>query len=160
MTPEKDEELCRKYPKIFRDRYASPQSTCMCWGFDCGDGWYDLIDTLCSHIQNHVDNQIRQQEYKFKRGEIDPEDYQSEDCFQVVAAQVKEKFGGLRFYVDGADDEVRGMIEMAEGMSYKICEDCGNRGSIRKTDWHRTMCDPCNETWQARRTESWKKETG
>lgn len=154
MTPEKDEELCRKYPKIFRDRYASPQSTCMCWGFDCGDGWYDLIDTLCSHVQNHVDNKLRSQKFKVEHGDIKPEEVLTEEEVQVVAAQVKEKFGGLRFYVDGADDEVRGMIEMAEGMSYKICEDCGNRGSTRDAGWLRTMCDPCNEAWQSRRTSA------
>ena len=139
MTPEKDAQLCSKYPKIFRDRNGSPQETCMCWGFECGDGWFDLIDVLCSNIQNHVEHLCY--------GKT-PEEYEE---FQVVAAQVKEKFGGLRFYVDGADDEVRGMVRMAESMSYKVCEDCGAKGSARKGSWIRTMCDPCAETWSQRR---------
>lgn len=86
-----------------------------------------------------------------------PEDALSEDDLQVVAVQVKEKFGGLRFYVNGADDEVRGMIDMAESMSYRLCEDCGTKGTLRKGGWYRTMCDPCNDTWEARRAEHWKQ---
>ena len=27
-------------------------------GFDCGDGWYNIIDVLCGNIQHHV-NQKR-----------------------------------------------------------------------------------------------------
>ena len=72
--------------------------------------------------------------------------------------QVKEKFGGLRFYVDGGDDEVRGMVKMTESLSYRICEDCGAKGTLRRGSWYRTMCDPCNDTWEARRVERWKQE--
>jgi hypothetical protein len=35
-------------------------------------------------------------------------------CPKVTIAQIKSKFGGLRFYVDGADDAVHGMIRFAE----------------------------------------------
>lgn len=156
MTPEKDSQLCEKYPKIFRDRYASPQSTCMCWGFSCGDGWYDLIDTLCSCIQNHVENKFRQQQLSLKYGNIKPEDVIPSEDLQVVAVQVKEKFGGLRFYINGADEEVHGMITMAEAMSHKICEDCGSKGTLRKGGWLRTLCDSCHDADQKRKHESWK----
>lgn len=155
MTPEKDAQLCTKYPKIFRDRHAPMSETCMCWGLDCGDGWYDLIDVLCSRIQGHVDNKIASQKYALQRGDLKPEDVSSDEDFQVVAAQVKEKFGSLRFYVDGADDDVSGMIAMAEGMSCRICEDCGGKGTLRKGSWWRTMCDLCNESWETRRSVQW-----
>lgn len=145
MTPEKDAELCQKYPKIFRNRNASPHETCMSWGFECGDGWFDLIDTLCANIRSHVDHLC------YGKTAEEMED------LQVVAAQVKEKFGGLRFYIDGGDAEVSGMVKMAESMSYHVCEDCGNRGTLRKGSWHRTMCDPCNDTWETRRAERWKQ---
>lgn len=64
-------------------------------------------------------------------------------CPQVVAAQVKEKFGTLRFYIDGGDDVVRGMIALAEGMSAVTCEICGNSGQVRSRPrtWIRTLCD-------------------
>jgi hypothetical protein len=151
MTPEKDEALCKKYPKIFRDRNGSPQETCMNWGFSCGDGWYDIIDTLCYQIQQHVDNNFGQQPYLVKQGSLKEEDVKPAEHFQVVAAQVKEKFGGLRFYVTGGDPEVYGMIRMAEAMSYRTCETCGNKGKTEGPGWIRTLCDPCRDALKTRK---------
>jgi hypothetical protein len=158
MSPEKDAELCKKYPKIFRDRHESMQNTLMCWGFECADGWFDLIDTLCSDIQNHVDWAIKLQRSALDRGEIKEEDLIPEEDMQVVAAQVKEKYGGLRFYVNGADDTVSGMITMAESMSYRLCEECGKPGRPNNDGWVRTQCEDCRSTFDQRRIETWKKE--
>ena len=133
MKEEFDKKLCEKYPKIFKNRNGSMQETCMCWGFSHGDGWYDIIDSLCASIQNHINNK----RYQFR--EMSQEDFDEEH--QVVAAQVKEKFGGLRFYVDGGDDWVYGAISMAESMSYRTCEVCGAPGKTRGTGWVRTTCD-------------------
>jgi hypothetical protein len=159
MTPEKDAQLCEKYPKIFRDRNGSPQATCMCWGFSCADGWYDLIDTLCYKIQQHVDQKISRQKYAHARGEVKEEDLVPEEDLQVVAAQVKEKFGGLRFYVGYADEEVHGMIRMAEAMSYKLCEECGNPGKSSNDGWIRTLCAPCREEYEKKRAQRWTTGT-
>lgn len=60
---------------------------------------------------------------------------------QVVAVQVKEKFGGLRFYYEGGDETIYGMVRMAESMSVRTCEVCGNLGKPRNTGWIRTLCD-------------------
>ena len=54
MKQELDELLCKRYPKIFRDRRASMQVTAMCWGFDCGDGWFDILNQSCRLIQCHI----------------------------------------------------------------------------------------------------------
>ena len=51
MRQELDEELCKKYPKIFKDRHAPMTETAMCWGFDIGDGWYQIIDSLTGIIR-------------------------------------------------------------------------------------------------------------
>lgn len=59
----------------------------------------------------------------------------------VVADQVKEKFGTLRFYYHGGDDYVHGMVRMAEAMSAVTCEDCGAPGHQRGGGWIRTLCD-------------------
>ena len=128
----------------------------MCWGFDVGDGWYDLIDALCIVIQNHVDNQLRRQAHDLKAGRISAEDIVPEEDVQVVAAQVKEKFGGLRFYVNGCDETVRGMIGMAESMSFRICESCGNPGKPAGHGWISTLCDPCREKYELQRIERMK----
>ena len=79
MKQELQNELFERYPKIFRQKDLSAQQTCMCWGIACGDGWYNLIDTLCHNIQWYA-------QYSNKT---------------IEAVQVKSKFGGLRFYVEG-----------------------------------------------------------
>lgn len=119
MSPELDKVLCEKYPKIFRDRHADMKETCMCWGFDHGDGWYKIVDELCDKIQKHCD----------ERG------------FQVVALQVKEKFGSLRFYIGPANDYVFDLISEAEHKSIETCEQCGQPGKIRGTGWMYSACD-------------------
>jgi hypothetical protein len=56
--------------------------------------------------------------------------------------QVKEKFGGLRFYINEGTDEIFKRISEAENKSYEICEVTGEPGTLR-TDigWYRTLCD-------------------
>ena len=56
MNDALDKYLCEKYPKIFSERHGNMQETCMCWGLECGDGWFFLIDALCASIQHRVDN--------------------------------------------------------------------------------------------------------
>jgi hypothetical protein len=125
MREELDNKLCEKYPKIFADRNRPMTETCMCWGFECGDGWFNIIDQLCSNIQHHIDWKNRTE------GKV----------AQVVAEQVKEKFGTLRFYVRGGDDYTNGLISMAESMSSVTCEECGNLGKTSGTGWVSTLCE-------------------
>jgi len=60
---------------------------------------------------------------------------------QVVAIQVKEKFGTLRFYANGGDQYTDGLIAMAESMSSITCEICGHPGKIRHSGWLKSLCD-------------------
>jgi len=55
MDQQLDKAICAKYPKLFRDRHAPMTETCMCWGFDHGDGWYNIIKNMCGLIQGHID---------------------------------------------------------------------------------------------------------
>lgn len=64
---------------------------------------------------------------------------------QFVADQVKEKFGGLRFYYHGGDEFCNGVVQMAEAMSTCICEQCGAPGKIGGRGWIKTLCTPCRE---------------
>ena len=59
MKQELENKLVAAYPKIFRDIHKSEMETAMCWGIECGSGWYSLIDTLCRNIQSRIDNQRR-----------------------------------------------------------------------------------------------------
>jgi len=130
MDEEKDKDLCTKYPNLYRDRHADMRHTCMCWGFTCGDGWYELIDKLSAALETEI--------VKLKESGVPVEQL-------PVAAQVKEKFGGLRCYVDNATEEMYKLIEAAEEKSFTICEDCGGaEGELRGGGWLRTLCDACN----------------
>ena len=60
MREELDKKLCEDFPKMFVNRHKSMKETCMCWGFDHGDGWYNIIRALCSNIQHHIDWQRKQ----------------------------------------------------------------------------------------------------
>ena len=125
MRKELDEELCKKYPEIFRDRHGDMRTTAMCWGFECGDGWYNIIDAACAQIENRAYNN-RLNNVKFHT---------------VVATQVKEKYGTLRFYYTGGDEYVDGVVAMAEAMSAVTCETCGAPGELRQGGWLKTLCD-------------------
>lgn len=59
--------------------------------------------------------------------------------------QIKEKFGGLRFYVGKVGTVGLEMIRWAEAQSYSICEACGDYGSGREGGWLKTLCDDCNK---------------
>jgi hypothetical protein len=140
MIEDLDKKLCEKYPEIFRNRHEPVTKTPMGWGFECGDGWYELIDVLCRNIQHHVDWYSTAHPDKIE---------------QPIASQVKEKFGGLRFYIDyHSDDVIQGMIQMAESMSYHICEECGNKGKLRNGNWMRTLCDQHAAKYDYMDTES------
>ena len=59
----------------------------------------------------------------------------------VHIEQIKEKFGGLRFYYYGGDEQIHGMVRMAELWAGHTCEKCGNKGERRQGGWIRTLCD-------------------
>ena len=117
MSPVLKAELFQKYPKIFADP-SNPSLAPSC-GIDCCDGWFRLIERLCHCVQALVDEQ----------GEM-----------QHVAEYVKEKFGGLRFYWTGSTDRVDAMTDLAESLSWFICEECGAPGTRNTAGWMSTLC--------------------
>jgi len=150
MTEDKNSELTTKYPKLFTGFQRPDDKGYYPFWFECSDGWYTLISELAGDIQNYVDNKNDSYGYKVKRGEAKEEDRPE---YQVRAVQVKQKFGGLRFYVNGGDDFVDGMITFAESMSLKICEHCGNPGRSCGGGWIYTFCEPCETLDNKRREE-------
>lgn len=133
MKAELEKKLSDKYPKIFADKSKTPQESLMCFGCSCGDGWYELIEALCHALQEMTD-----------------EDQEKNP--QVVAFQIKEKFGTLRFYCNAVSDHQHGIINFVQSMSGKICEVCGitscgttNNVELRRGGWVRTLCDACEE---------------
>ena len=158
MRDELDKQLCEKYPLIFAQRNGNMNETCMCWGFCCGDGWYNILDVMCANIQHYINWRLEQiqsaHKFNAELEEARANDFENwpywkmrepreipEPVDQVVAAQVKEKFGGLRFYYNGGDDYIRGIVDMAEEMSHVTCEECGSPGTSSNEGWIRTLCE-------------------
>ena len=143
MKQELDDELCAKYPAIFADRHADMQVTAMCWGIETGDGWYNIIDQLCASIQDHIDSRHKNHQWDLEWNEKNPDQPRPvrEPVPQVVAEQVKEKYGTLRFYYRGGDDVIDGMVRMAEAMTAVTCDVCGVPGKLGGQGWISTRCD-------------------
>ena len=128
MQKELDRKLVEDFPILYQQRNWDMKATAMCWGFP-GDGWEPLIRELSEKIEAYN-----------KKNQKAP----------VYAVQVKEKFGGLRFYVTSAPKWIWNLISEAEEKSYHICEWCGKPGKQRSTGWILTLCDACYEKWQNR----------
>jgi len=143
MNYDLQNQLFVKYPSIFRQKDLSAQETCMRRGITCGDGWYNIIDTLCSQIQHHLTYNLTK--------ELDLE------TVNVEAVQVKEKFGGLRFYYNGGDELIRGLVSMAEGLSNCTCDNCGSPGTQNEKGWIHTLCSPCRENLSEIRKLRWER---
>lgn len=131
MNKELELQLVEKYPKILQDYGGDMKKTCMHWGMECGDGWYDLLNELLAKL-----------------------DYLSDvSGVQVIADQIKEKFGTLRFYyhevharfpkenssiVSNIIDDI---ISKAESRSEYVCEKTGKDGVLcSRMGWMTTLC--------------------
>jgi hypothetical protein len=94
----------------------------MAFGFECGNGWFELIKELCEKLKA-----------------LDLKDFRVQ--------QVKEKFGGLRFYTGGVElekaYEVDRLISEAEAKSLTVCEECGKPGKPGGRGWIKTQCETC-----------------
>jgi len=131
-----------RFPKMFADSYG---------GFACGEGWWPIIESLCVNIQGHIDwkNTTRS-----RLLEDNPYNHDiPNEVKQVTVRQIKEKFGGLRFYYDGGDDTIDGMVTMAESWANRSCENCGSPATKQTTGWIKTVCDKHFDEIEARKKE-------
>ena len=88
--------------------------------FECDEGWSRLLNDLCLIIENRLKDQKLE---------------------EIYAVQVKEKFGGLRFYMSSYDEFIESAIALAEKQSVHICEVCGNSGKTENLKgWYKTLC--------------------
>lgn len=116
MTDEQMNEFLESIGGLVNGYHTDTPPITSCSFFECGNGWFPLIKTL---IENLIalgwDKQI---------------------------CQVKEKFGGLRFYINDGSDEVYNCILDAEKDSYTICEVTGKPGELRSDiGWWTTLCE-------------------
>jgi hypothetical protein len=101
----------------------------MVFGFECGSGWFKLIEETFDRIKEYLET---------NHPEIDS------NIFQIT--QVKEKYGRLIIYVSSSVEEVYDILSRAERASMTICEICGKPGKLVKYNgWYLTRCDKCLE---------------
>jgi hypothetical protein len=132
---EKYDEFEQRMKERFPDMFSQPYG-----GFAVGLGWWPIIESLCGNIQHYLN-------WKNKESEV---------VAQVVVTQIKEKFGGLRFYYNGGDDTIDGMVRMAESWASNACEECGAPGQSRGGGWIKTLCDEHDAERQAQFKERFK----
>ena len=112
------------------ERKANPEKFKRKWsyelfGVECGKGWESLYKPLMEYIEEynhtHTDKPIE-------------------------IHQVKEKFGGLRFYTNFTDEKLREMIRKAEEKSFNTCEICGKYidKPIVENHWIYPQCEECH----------------
>lgn len=164
-------KMAEKYPRYFGEdkRYG---------GFAIGEGWYHIIEELVRQINDYTKWKRNTRAYQLRMDRArdkglgavlaficrdkTPTDWDIERAETIMATpheiipavqwisveQIKEKFGGLRFYYSGGDDEISGMVRMAEIWAGHTCETCGNLGKQRSGGWIRTLCDQHEAEYQ------------
>ena len=131
MKTELEEKLIAAAPKLYSSEPSpeekqnlSPRALARLYGpvyFGISDGWFNLLLDLSVKLEA------------------------MEGISSVHVVQIKEKFGGLRFYVDAANNEMYRAIEAAEDASTRTCEVCGEPGESRGGGWIVTLCDEHHE---------------
>jgi hypothetical protein len=107
MNSALQDALYRSWPEIFLQKDWDATRTAMCWGLQCGDGWSGLIDAVCEVMTSHA---------------------RSGAHGILEATTVKQKWGVLRFYVDGDCEFCQGVRRLAEHYSELVCEETGRPG--------------------------------
>jgi hypothetical protein len=127
MRKELEHKLIERWPTWFNTG-GDFRHTAMTRGFEHGDGWFDILSRLCEDLEPLV------AEFEVAGG----------PKFEVL--QVKEKLGGLRFYVNcRKNDAIRQRIDTAIQESLRTCEVCGQPGQERGGSWIKTLCDEHSE---------------
>jgi hypothetical protein len=119
MNSELVEYLRKGHPNVLKAIHSFP----------CGDGWFEIINTLCATLEHYDHNRSKKTDY----------------C-PVEVTDVKEKWGQLAFYNLGGNDYTDGAIELAAEMSLITCDRCGASGRLRKRSWMQCLCDECDSS--------------
>jgi len=121
MNKENSRTLFEDFPELYRGRFLGMKENLMCFGFECDDGWFELLYDLSREITEHC----------AATGEPVP-----------LVVQVKEKFGTLRFYADNTSKAVDDIIVKYQKKSGEVCELTGAPGKLcHRRGRLKTLCD-------------------
>lgn len=117
MRKELIDELRKRHPRLLgAAREPGTQPSIL-----CGDGWFNLLDCLCGALVA---------------------DRPSGDAPQIRVAEIKSKYGGLRFHALGLDATGEAQVALAEALSERTCEACGCPGvAVDRAGWISTTCE-------------------
>lgn len=182
MSKELEKNLYRKISKFIPKEDGRIPS--QMFGIECEPGWFSLLDDLLDAIHNHIKNYDRNHQNIIRsriirnfigfynsrsqkvRKFLKPiknflEKYAKRHSpkMEFYITQIKEKFGGLRFYYMGGDDYIDGAIALAEMLSYNICETCGTNKEVGRTrsGWIHTICKPCLLSNERLKNSEWSE---
>ncbi|MGG6270897.1 hypothetical protein ACQ4M3_41435 [Leptolyngbya sp. AN03gr2] len=110
MNEANTQRLFERFDRLYRGRHLPQTQNLMCYGFSCGDGWFDLIWQLSEQIEAYC--------------QTNPE------ASDLIVAQVKQKFGELRFYTKPKIWGVEYLIEATRIRSLQTCEWTGEPGTL------------------------------
>lgn len=144
--------LIAQYPLLFSNPHhpESSNENEMYFCFECGLGWYSIIETACKLIYSDysladarlkyatdiLNSSVEFDKNLFKSKEEFTEYYSNsiEKNTELIAkakkelpyfTQIKEKFGRLRMYYSGGNERTNNIVDFAETMSNVTCEGCG-----------------------------------
>ena len=168
-----EKKLFKKYPELFAQRKLPMTQTAMCWEIDISPGWYELLDSVCNYITSNFKNnwmfyppiQFTQVKEKFgslriyytinHRTKKEFDKLMKNELINFKFPKWKlllDKYLGTSFrynkYIDDCNKGsacFEGAIELAEDLSSKICEMCGQPGKLLTKGWYITLCDQCNK---------------
>jgi len=148
------------HPEMFQDVIDISMRSILNRGFECAEGWYPLIESICRYFKH---NRNRSIDLINSGGEIETINFQFP---HIRFDQIKEKFGQLTIYYHICVDEFKPyvitsvndktiqncvyeqfnfcdiVIGLAQSQSSRICELCGKAGEIHNNNgWLRTLCE-------------------
>lgn len=148
ITKDKRDELMNKYPLLYGDRDKSSMQTLICYGLEVGDGWLPLIDELSAKLETMIVGYLNENPNAECEKCLEPKnEHTSTDHVYYPhhpkAAQVKEKYAGLRYYLTIGTQPMFDVISEYESKSYRTCENCGGPGKRYGGGWLVTLCSDC-----------------
>jgi len=125
MKKELEEKFIEVAPVFLQDMYGDMMKTCMAWGFECGDGWFDpLLKAMIA-----IEEVNKRSKGKF------------------IADQIKSKYAELRIYWHSSEgvtkdeeEEIDRIIEQAEKDCWAVCELCGQPAFKTTRGWLTRVC--------------------
>ena len=125
--------LYETYPEIIPENFY----------FECGDGWFLILNAAFKEMKK-IKSMSKFENAPYPR-----------------VAQIKEKFGAMRLYIDPLDagreywDAINSIVTMAETLSSRTCESCGRAGFPRGERWIKCHCRWCDTDGRETFNQEW-----